>query len=603
MIAAITIEAITQITMRTCIPIQNGGMPLLWRPVHDGFLPPAPEEHVAASRRERARLAIRTIAERRRLMAITVATVVLGVLLYSIGREDRYEGVATILVAQPESILGSSPVEPERLVRTNLALLELESVAERVRRSLRLRDRELTADELLDNVEAEARDDSDVISVRYRDEDPEVAATVANAFATQYVNFRNRLSRASLQAAIDVARGQLDALSPGQRRRRPGQTIERRLNDLELSIAQQRGAVDVVNRAEVPGERVSPRPLLWTLLALPAGLLLAVLLAGLVAFLDRRLKREEQVEALTGLPIISAIPRRSEALVRRKGSGVWADPHEAEAYNRLATNLRFFEFQRDMRTVLVTSAVPQEGKTTVTLRLAAALAGTGQGVLAVEADLRRPTFADTLGIQFPQGLSGVLVGATPFDDVLTRVHTSYALAAPVEEDDAAWTTAPYIEVLPAGVVPPNPGELLASNAVERVLRRARQEADVVLVDSAPLVSVGDAVSLASSVDGILLVVQLGMSRRDEVRRAMKLLGTLRQKVIGVVVTNAPRPEERYAYYGDRPKPSAAPDPLGPRRKAVGRRRRPAPRLPEEVTEENGSAPDTEETDALKPDAR
>ncbi|HWH43885.1 MAG TPA: polysaccharide biosynthesis tyrosine autokinase [Thermoleophilaceae bacterium] len=599
--AAITIDAITHTTMATCNTIQKRGMPLLWREVHDGFLPPAPEERAAASRRERARLAIRTVAERRALIGITAAAVVLGVLLYGLGRDAQYEGVAKLLIAQPESLLGQAPVEPDRLARTNLELIELETVAERVRRSLRVREREFTTAELLERVSVEVENDSDVLAIKARDEDPAVASALANGFAAQYVNFRKKLSRTSLQEAIDVARAQLDALSPTERRARPGQSIERRLNDLELSIAQQRGAVDIVKRAGVPSERVYPRPLLWTLLSLPAGMLLGLLAAGIVAFFDRRLKREEQVEAVTGLPVVASVPRRSEALVRRKGSGVWADPHEAEAYGRLATNLRFFEFQRDMRTVLVTSAVPQEGKTTVTLRLAAALAGAGQGVLAVEGDLRRPTFADTLGIQFPQGLSGVLVGATPFEDVLTRVHTSYALAAPVEEGDEAWTTAPYIEVLPAGVVPPNPGELLSSNALERVLRRARQEADVVLVDSAPLVSVGDAVSLASAVDGVLLVVQLGHSRRDEVRKALKHLGTLRAKVIGVVVTNAPRPDERYAYYGERAKPAPAPDPLGPRRSSVGRRRRPAPVLPEERAEPNGGSPDTEETEAISPE--
>ena len=197
-------------------------------------------------------------------------------------------------------------------------------------------------------------------------------------------------------------------------------------------------------------------------MSIPIGLLAGLLLAGLVSYLDRRLKREEQVEALTQLPVVASIPRRSERLVRRRaGGGVWADPVEAESYGRLATNLRFFNFDRQVKTVLVTSAIPEEGKTTVTLRLAAALAGAGQGVLAIEADLRRPTFTDYFSIQFPHGLSGVLIGATPFEDVVTRVHTSYALAAPTEEGDEAWTTAPFIEVVPAGVIPPNPTELLA----------------------------------------------------------------------------------------------------------------------------------------------
>ena len=319
-------------------------------------------------------------------------------------------------------------------------------------------------------------------------------------------------------------------------------------------------------------------------MSIPIGLLAGLLLAGLVSYLDRRLKREEQVEAITQMPVVASIPRRSERLVRRKaGGGVWADPVEAESYGRLATNLRFFNFDRQVKTVLVTSAVPEEGKTTVALRLAAALAGAGQGVLAIEADLRRPTFTDYFSIQFPHGLSGVLIGATPFEDVITRVHTSYALAAPTEEGDEAWTTAPFIEVVPAGVIPPNPTELLAGNALPQVLDEAKSHADIVLVDSAPLVPVGDAIPIANAVDGVLLVVKLGASQRDEVRKALKLLGTLRSKVIGVVITNAARPSDKYEYYAKEP-PAPAPtiDPLGPRRRG----RRPAPRF-EEHTEENG----------------
>ena len=305
-----------------------------------------------------------------------------------------------------------------------------------------------------------------------------------------------------------------------------------------------------------------------------------------MSYLDRRLKREEQVEALTQLPVVASIPRRSERLVRRKaGGGVWADPVEAEAYGRLATNLRFFNFDRQVKTVLVTSAIPEEGKTTVALRLAAALAGAGQGVLAIEADLRRPTFTDYFSIQFPHGLSGVLIGATPFEDVVTRVHTSYALAAPTEEGDEAWTTAPFIEVVPAGVIPPNPTELLAGNALPQVLHEAKQHADIVLVDSAPLVPVGDAIPIANAVDGVLLVVKLG---REPARRAAPRAEAARH---AAVEGDRRRDHERPAAVGQVRvlRDGAARlrhrriDPLGPRRRG----RRPAPRF-EDRDDENGS---------------
>jgi capsular exopolysaccharide synthesis family protein len=554
----------------------------------DGFLPPASSERKSADRRERLRVLLGTIEERRWLILVTAAAVVVLATLWSTARDKKYEAESNVLIGQTDPVNALFPGagaerDPERIARTSEHLIELESVADRVRRRQK-GDDSLSSAELLDRIDAEIEDDSDVMAIKARDGDPERAAAIANAFATQFSRFREQAARRNLRDAIERAQTQLDQLSGDEVNSPRGRTIERRLSDLEIAAALQGGAVEVVKRARAPEDPVAPRPFLTFLLSIPAGLLIGLLLAGLVSLVDRRLKREEQVEALAQLPVVASIPRRSERLVRRKaGGGVWADPVEAEAYSRLATNLRFFNFDRQVKTVLVTSAVPEEGKTTVTLRLAAALAGAGQSVLAIEGDLRRPTFTDYFSIQFPHGLSGVLIGSTPFDDVVTRVHTSYALAAPTEEGDEAWTTAPFIEVMPAGVIPPNPTELLAGNSLQQVLRDAKGRADIVLVDSAPLVPVGDAVPIANAVDGVLLVVKLGASRRDELRRSLKLLGTLRSKVIGIVITNADRPSDKYEYYGKQP-PDPPLDPLGPRRPG----RRPAPRFEERVAvEEEG----------------
>ena len=543
---------------------------------------------------------LHTLGERRWLILGVAAVIVLAATLRSAAQDDEYEAASKVLVGQSDPVEALVPGaaaerDPDRVARTNVELIESETVAERVER--RIGDEvDMDSDELLDSVNADIENDSDVIAIKVRHEDPDDAALIANSWARQYSRFRERASGKSLQEAIERAQIELDELEGDEVSSPRGRTIERRLSDFEIAAALRGSTVEVVRLADAPEDAVAPRPFLTFLWSIPIGLLVGLLLAGLVSYLDRRLKREEQVEALTQLPVVASIPRRSERLVRRRaGGGVWADPVEAESYGRLATNLRFFNFDRNVKTVLVTSAIPEEGKTTVTLRLAAALAGAGQGVLAVEADLRRPTFTDYFSIQFPHGLSGVLIGATPFEDVVTRVHTSYALAAPTEEGDEAWTTAPFIEVVPAGVIPPNPTELLAGNALQQVLRDAKTHADIVLVDSAPLVPVGDAIPLANAVDGVLLVVKLGESRRDELRKALKLLGTLRSKVIGVVITNAERPSDKYDYYSTKePAPGPAVDPLGPRRPGG---RRPAPRYEEHEGNGTGEFDEVEVEDA------
>jgi polysaccharide biosynthesis transport protein len=542
---------------------------------------------------------LHTLGERRWLILGVAAAIVVLATLRSAAQDDEYEGVSKVLIGQSDPVEALVPGagadrDPDRVARTNVELIESETVAERLER--RIGDEVgMDSDELLDSVNAEIENDSDVIAIKVRHEDPEDAAEIASAWARQYARFRERASGRSLQEAIERAQLELDELEGDEISSPRGRTIERRLSDFEIAAALRGSTVEVVRLADAPEDAVAPQPFLTFLWSIPIALLVGLLLAGLVSYLDRRLKREEQVEALTQLPVVASIPRRSERLVRRRaGGGVWADPVEAESYGRLATNLRFFNFDRNVKTVLVTSAVPEEGKTTVTLRLAAALAGAGQGVLAVEADLRRPTFTDYFSIQFPHGLSGVLIGATPFEDVVTRVHTSYALAAPTEEGDEAWTTAPFIEVVPAGVIPPNPTELLAGNALQQVLRDAKTHADIVLVDSAPLVPVGDAIPLANAVDGVLLVVKLGESQRDELRKALKLLGTLRSKVIGVVITNADRPSDKYDYYSTKESPAeSAIDPLGPRRRG----RRAAPRYEEHEGNGTGEFEEVELDDA------
>jgi succinoglycan biosynthesis transport protein ExoP len=562
----------------------------------DGFLPPASSERKSADRRERLLVLLHTLGERRWLILATAVAIVAFATLRSAAQDDKYEASSEVLVGQTDPVNGLFPgagatKDPARVARTNLQLVESETVAERVSQSLTTTTDPPSSSELLDMVDADIEEDSDVIAINVRDEDPELAADIANAWATQFARVRDRASRRNLENAITRAETELEALPPEETASPRGRTIERRLSDLEIAAALQGSVVEVVDQAEAPDDPIEPNPGTAFLVSIPIGLLAGLLLALLVSYLDRRLKREEQVEAITQMPVVASIPRRSERLVRRRaGGGVWADPVEAEAYGRLATNLRFFNFDRQVKTVLVTSAIPEEGKTTVALRLAAALAGAGQGVLAIEADLRRPTFTDYFSIQFPHGLSGVLIGATPFEDVVTRVHTSYALAAPTEEGDEAWTTAPFIEVVPAGVIPPNPNELLAGNALPQVLNEAKSHADIVLIDSAPLVPVGDAIPIANAVDGVLLVVKLGESQRDEVRRALKLLGTLRSKVIGVVITNAERPSDKYDYYAtEPPAPTPAVDPLGPRRRG----RRPAPRF-EDGADENGHGEETDE---------
>ena len=334
----------------------------------DGFLPPASSERKSADRRERLRVLLHTLGERRWLILATAAVIVAVATLNSAAQDDKYEAVSKVLVGQTDPVNGLFPgagadSDPDRVARTNLELIENATVAERVERALAA-EVELDSEELLDRVDADIENDSDVVAIKVRDEDPEQAADDRQRLRDPVRALPRARRRAGTSRRRSSARRSSSTPCEADELTSPrGRTIERRLSDLEIAAALQGSSVEVVKRAEVPDDPVEPRPFVTFLVSIPIGLLAGLLLALLVSYLDRRLKREEQVEAITQMPVVASIPRRSERLVRRRaGGGVWADPVEAESYGRLATNLRFFNFDRQVKTVLVTSADPGGGQ-------------------------------------------------------------------------------------------------------------------------------------------------------------------------------------------------------------------------------------------------
>ena len=191
----------------------------------------------------------------------------------------------------------------------------------------------------------------------------------------------------------------------------------------------------------------------------------------------------------------------------------------AEAYRTLRTNLQFASLDRDLRTLLVTSAAEGEGKTTVVANLGVALAESGSRVLLVDADLRRPGLHRVFDLPLTPGLSNALLAEETDPTVLE-------------------TGVAGLSVLSAGDPPPSPGEFVASSRLQRLLSQLRSTFDYVLLDTAPVTLVADAAVLAPSVDGVILVVSAGKTKRDLVRRAREQLEVVGARVLGVVLNNA-----------------------------------------------------------------
>lgn len=203
----------------------------------------------------------------------------------------------------------------------------------------------------------------------------------------------------------------------------------------------------------------------------------------------------------------------------------------AEAYRQLRTNIQFSSLDNPVRTLVVTSTSPDEGKTTTLANLAVTIAQTESRVTLVDCDLRKPSVHELFGLASEPGLTSVLLGAEeiPYQDC----------------------GIPNLRILTAGPLPPNPSELLGSRRMSEVIARLKSEADYVLFDTPPVVIVTDAAVLATRVDGVLLVISAGKTRRELAQRAKGLLEKVNAPLLGVVLNNVKLEAKVHDYYGRR----------------------------------------------------
>lgn len=287
--------------------------------------------------------------------------------------------------------------------------------------------------------------------------------------------------------------------------------------------------VAVVEKAPKPIAPIAPRRKLMVL----AGALLGLVAGGALALvrekLDTSLRTPEEVTAATGAPVIGVIARDQSFL--RSPLIVQSAPRSpaAESFRHVRTNLRFVGIGGHLSTLVITSAVSDEGKSMISCNLAIAFAQAGADVVLVEADMRKPAVRDYMGIEGSVGLSNVLIGDIDLADALQT-----------------WGGG-LLRVLPAGFLPPNPSELLGSAAMKTVIRDLSVAADIVIFDSPPLLPVTDAAVLGRSTDGVVLVVAANATEM-RVREAADSLRAVGASLVGVVMNLAAPREAAVGYY-------------------------------------------------------
>ena len=288
--------------------------------------------------------------------------------------------------------------------------------------------------------------------------------------------------------------------------------------------------VTVFGAPDLPLEPSSPRPVL----NLAVGLFLGVLIGAAAAIsrdaLDRSVKDADDAAEIAGAPTIAVILRDNELRTRHRFE-LGGSSRGAEAYRQLQTNLQFLDVDNPPRVLMISSALPSEGKTTVAVNLALALAEAGQRVVVVEADLRRPRVTTYLGMVGDVGLTNILTGSASVDDV----------AQPYG--------ATSLVVVAAGPQAPNPAQLLASASMSTLLQELRATYDYVILDAPPLLPVADSTGLAVLADGVLLSVRHGATTREQLQRTRGTLDRVGATTFGVVLNMVPARDEASVTYG------------------------------------------------------
>lgn len=442
---------------------------------------------------------VKTLRTRWLTVCVTVVITLLAAAAVTLLTTPLYQASTRLFVSTnggstlAETYQGNR-VSQERVV-SYTQLLTGETLAQRTIDKLGL---DMSAPELQSRVTASSKLDTVLIDVQVLDTSPVRARDIANALSDEFVVMVRELETPE------------DGTSPNAR-------------------------VVVEQRASISDSPVEPQPPRNMAIGLGLGLVLGIGLAVLRDLLDITVKRREEFEEITKAGIVGSVPLDKE---RRKQAAIAFESDSspiAEAFRKLRTNLQFLAVDNPPRVIVVTSSMPNEGKSTTAINIALALAEAEHNVVLVDGDMRRPTLHKHLDLVQPVGFSTVLSGSASLEDALQE------------------TRFPGLTALTSGAIPPNPSELLGSLAAKKLLSEMRTQFDYVIVDSTPLLAVTDAAILAAGADGVLIMARFGHTKRDHLAHAVEALESVGARLLGAVFTMVPTRGSgsyAYAYYGD-----------------------------------------------------
>jgi Mrp family chromosome partitioning ATPase/capsular polysaccharide biosynthesis protein len=501
------------------------------------------------------------LARRRKWIILqSLVLVPVAAVVFSLLQTKLYEATAEVLLSRQNlaAALTGTPdttqsLQADREAETQANLARVPDVARRVTSAAAV---EMSAEDFLDSSSVSAKDNADLLEFRVENESAQVAQRLATAYARQFALYRRELdTRALTNARVELERTIDELEESGDR----GSALYRDLlasrQQLRTLEALQTSNAFPVRDAEKV-EQVQPRPLRNAAIGIVLGLLLGVALAFLWEALDTRVRTAGDITDLLQMPNLGRIPEPPKRLQREDGLVMLAQPHGvyAEPFRMLRTNLDIVRLDRDLKTIMITSSVDREGKSTTAANLAVALARAGQRVVLVDLDFRRPYLHKFFRVSAAAGVTQVALGRSTLESALAPVPLGGAerrrgLASSLRPPAAGNGRTPddgSLHVLTAGPPPPDPGEFVATTRLANILQELRERADLVIVDTPPVLRVGDALTLSARVDAVVVVARTNIVRRPMLQELHRLLSTAPAAKLGFVLTGAGS-EEAYGY--------------------------------------------------------
>jgi polysaccharide biosynthesis transport protein len=497
---------------------------------------------------------LRVLGRRKWIILLALVLVPLVAVLLSLREQPLYQASAQVLLNRQDiaasltNIQDPTLFDANRNAQTQAQLARVPEVGRRVVQALDLRDR--GAYDVIGQSVVSASEETDLLTFSVVDADRELAPRLATEYAQQFTLYRTELDTRTLRSARESVDAELDALkSEGKE----GSALYADLADKQ----QQLGTLETLytSRAVLvrPAEgaaQIQPKPVRNGIIGGMLGVVLALVFAFLAEALDTRVRSGDDIGEKLGLPLLARVPEPPRRL-RKRPRLVWfeaANERHAEAFRMLRTNLDLVNLEVKARSIVVTSSVGGEGKSTTAANLAISLARTGRRVLLANFDVRASGLERFFGIAARPGLTNVALGEVELDDAITPIAVGDTSASGIETAASAGAAATnggrpeemptVVEVLTAGPVPPNPGEFLASHRVAAILGELKTRCDVLIVDAAPLLVASETLALMGQLDALLLVARLKVLRSSMLTELQRILRTCPIPVLGYVLIGA-----------------------------------------------------------------